>query len=212
LQWLGFEESAMESIQAHDLGMLYWFGSLHRPGLDRVAVNLTHLGDYVVMSAIVLAAAGVFVLLHRPRLAAILLLVTVLACGVEWGAKHLVGRPRPDVAWRLVEMPKDSSFPSGHALRMMALLGCLGMLTAEIVKGYWRDVAIVAGFGLGMLIGLTRVYLGVHYPFDVLGGWIAGLACALLGGAFTRPIQPLAPRGPCEPDPSGAAKTLDAPS
>jgi undecaprenyl-diphosphatase len=202
LQWLGFEESPMESIQAHDLGILYWFGSLHRPWLNSAAMYLTHIGDYVVMTAIVLAGTGVFVLLHRPRLAAILLLVTVLASGVEWGAKQLVERPRPDVAWRLVPMPKSSSFPSGHALRMMAVLGCLGLLTAEVVKGYWRDLAIVAGFGMAILIGLTRIYLGVHYPFDVAGGWIAGLACALLGGALARPIQSLTP--PSSPERSAS--------
>jgi undecaprenyl-diphosphatase len=177
----------MEALQAYDLGMLYAFERLRRPWLNPVVVRLTHLGDYAVMIGVVVAVAGMFLLLRRPRLGSILILVALLALGVERGAKLVVQRPRPDVAWRLIPLPNEPSFPSGHALCSMAIYGCIGMLAAEVVRGRWRRVVIVAGFGMGVLIGFTRPYLGVHYPLDVLGGWTAGLACALLGGALAVP-------------------------
>jgi undecaprenyl-diphosphatase len=201
----------MEALQAHDLGILYWFGSLHRPWLDAVAKALTHLGDHGVMTAVVLTATGVFLWLRKWRLACILVLVSLLALGVEYGAKLIVQRPRPDVAWRLIPLPNEWSFPSGHSLCSVAIYGCIGMLTAEVVTGRWRRRAIAAGFGMGILVGLTRPYLGVHYPLDVFGGWTAGLACALLGGALAAPYQSHGSRGPERPEKVGAPPVAHAP-
>src|SRR5947209_19864947 len=114
----------METLLGFDLGLLYFFGSLHRPWLDPLVRTLTHLGDYPVMIGVVLAAAGAFLLLRQPRLAGIVVLVALLALGVEWTAKLIVQRPRPEVAWRLIRLPNEPSFPSGHSLCAMAIYGC----------------------------------------------------------------------------------------
>src|ERR1700722_17474097 len=161
--------TAMEALEAHDLGTLYFFGSLHRPWLDPIVVCFTHLGDSPALVVVVLAAVGLFLLLRRPRLAGIIVLVSLLSWGVEWAAKHLVYRPRPDVVWRLVSMPSEPSFPSGHSLCSMAIYGCIGLLASRVVPGRWRGVVLAAGIGMGILVGLTRPYLGVHYPLHVLG-------------------------------------------
>jgi undecaprenyl-diphosphatase len=189
------EETRMEAVQAYDLGILYFFGSLHRPWLDPIVQALTHLGDYAVVTGVVVAAVGAFLLLRRQRYAAIVVGVALLALAVEWTAKLIVQRDRPNVNWRLIPLPDEPSFPSGHALCAMAIYGCIGLLAAQLVSRRWRWLPIAAGIGMGMMIGLTRVYLGVHYPIDVLGGWIAGLACALLGSTLAEENQP-APEAP----------------
>jgi undecaprenyl-diphosphatase len=177
----------VETLDAYDLGTLYFFGSLHRPWLNALAKALTHLGDTKVLIAVTLVAAMAFLVVRRRRFAGIVVLVAVLAHGVERLSKITVGRKRPDVAWRLVDLPSGASFPSGHALDSMAIYGCVALLTARLVSAWWRVAVIAGGVGLSLLIGLTRPYLGVHYPFDVLAGWIAGLAFAFLGSALADP-------------------------
>lgn len=100
--------------------------------------------------------------------------------------KSLFARPRPTVVphltWVLTE-----SFPSGHAMLSAIVYLTLGALGAQLVTRRWLQVYLVAvAVALTVLIGLTRVYLGVHYPTDVLGGWMAGLGWALLAGLVAR--------------------------
>jgi undecaprenyl-diphosphatase len=182
---------AMEAIEAYDQGMLYYFGSLHRPWLDAAARTVTALGQQPILSLVVLAAAAGFLILRRRRAAGIVVLVAVVSAGLERSAKYLVGRDRPDVAWRLIPLPDQPSFPSGHALCSMAIYGCIGLLAARLVAPRWRSLTAASGVALAVMIGLTRPYLGVHYPLDVLAGWTAGLACALAGSALSEPPQPL---------------------
>ncbi len=179
----------METMQAYDLGTLYFFNSIHHPWLDPVVIRLTLLGEFPLILLVVVAAVGLFLILRRPRLAGILVIVSLTAWGVEWSAKWFVQRPRPDVAWRLISIPSEPSFPSGHSLCSMAIYGCIGFLAARMVVGRWRGVVIASGIAMGLLIGMTRPYLGVHYPLDVLGGWTAGLAFALFGAALAEPRQ-----------------------
>jgi undecaprenyl-diphosphatase len=174
----------MESLHALDLGVLYFVGSLHRPWLDPLALSCTRLGDRPVLAAVVLAAAGVFLLLRRGRFALVLAAAALLGLCVEQLTKQLVGRPRPQVRWALVPAPGGPSFPSGHTLCATAVYVCLGLLAGRLLGPPWGRIPVALGVTLALLVGFTRPYLGVHYPLDVLGGWLAGLACALLGAGL----------------------------
>ncbi len=170
----------MERLQAVDEGTLFWFEGCHRPGLDDAMKFLTHLGDRWTLFAVVLVAALVFWLYGRRRTACIVLATALLGVSISWTVKHVVNRPRPDVAWRLVARPHDASFPSGHALNSMTIYGAIALTAAcGLRRRAVQGLLIALGLGLPLLIGVTRPYLGVHYPSDILAGWTAGLACAL---------------------------------
>ncbi len=184
----------MERLEAFDLGMLYWFGSWHHPWLDRVMVAATRLGNPLVLCLVLVVGALLLLRLRRRRLAAVLVLVGLLSWALDWGTKFAVARPRPDVAWRLTELPEVPSFPSGHALCSMAIYGSLGLLCSHLARRRWqRDGLVLGGVALSLLIGLSRPYLGVHYPLDVLTGWVGGLICVAMTAALTGPRQALVP-------------------
>src|SRR5262245_2339674 len=166
----------MEWLAGYDLGILYWFGPLHRPWLDPVAKVVSAVGDPWTLAGIGLVLA-LGLLLRSWRCAAGLVIVGLLSYGADYGVKRLVMRPRPDVAWRQVPMPYQPSFPSGHALRSMAILTTAGFLYGSLLGARWLGAV---GILLSLAIGLTRPYLGVHYPLDVIAGWVGGLALALI--------------------------------
>jgi undecaprenyl-diphosphatase len=101
---------------------------------------------------------------------------------LDAGVKALVQRPRPEVVRPLVPVPAGWGFPSGHALGSTAVyVSAALLLTAAPVRRWRRVLALIAALSLAFLIGFSRLYLGVHYVTDVVGGWAAGLALALFG-------------------------------
>ena len=106
-----------------------------------------------------------------------LALVVVASAGamvLSAGSKHLIGRDRPDVVphWREVTTP---SFPSGHATLAAAAYLTIGAILAQVVTGRWtRAYCLLLPACVVFIVGLSRLYFGVHYPTDVLGGWALG--------------------------------------
>jgi undecaprenyl-diphosphatase len=172
----------MEQIHAADLDALSWFGNRHSTAGDALMKSCTHLGDASVMAAVaVLFALMLYFLAGKRRTALILLLASLVAVGFTRSTKYLFDRPRPNVSWRLVPLPHTPSFPSGHSLNAMAIYGAFGLLAARHLRRRAVGILVlIVGFALPLLVGTTRPYLGVHYPSDVLAGWTAGFACALL--------------------------------
>lgn len=171
----------MEAVQAADEGTLFWFENHHCTLGNPIMKFATHLGDKYTVIAVVAAAVLLFFLAGRRRTAVIMLLASLLGLGISQSIKYVIKRERPDVAWRLVTRPHTPSFPSGHSLNSMAIYGSLTLLAARRVRRrFLAGVILVVGFALPLVIGVSRPYLGVHYPSDVLAGWTAGLACALL--------------------------------
>jgi undecaprenyl-diphosphatase len=156
---------------------------LHRPWLDPVMIATTHVSDAVVIAALAILTAIVLLILRRWRTAACIGAAMALAFLVGEVGKDVVNRKRPDVPWRVIALPKSASFPSGHALNSMAFYGAVALTIGRRLRSRWlRGFALAFGLGLPLLIGFSRVYLGVHYFTDVLGGWVVGLVLALLAG------------------------------
>jgi undecaprenyl-diphosphatase len=172
----------MEFVQEKDNGVLLWFGSEQGcPWLHKTMEVVTHLGDKWTVIGVVLAAVLVFWLCGRRRTACIVLAASVLGLSIAQAVKYTVHRPRPDVTWRQGALPRNPSFPSGHSLNSMAIYGSIALTASRgLRRRFVRWLVIALGLGLPVLIGLSRPYLGFHYPSDVLAGWIIGLACALL--------------------------------
>jgi undecaprenyl-diphosphatase len=165
--------------------IVQWFRRADDPALPRgpawmreVGIDITALGSTVVLMLVVIAVGG-FLWLQRERRLLVLLLASA-AGGILINAvmKAVFDRPRPSVVPHLREV-FTPSFPSGHAALSAVVYLTIGVLLFEVVKGraarlYCLAIAMAA---TGM-VGLSRVYLGVHYPSDVLAGWITGIAWA----------------------------------
>lgn len=142
--------------------------------------DITSLGSMTVLGLITAAVIG-FLIISGRRATPLLVLVSV-AGGAALSSLLKLGidRPRPDLVARLAEV-HTLSFPSGHAMLSAVTYLTLGALLARVLAGrsakiYVLSVAVL----LTVLIGVSRVYLGVHWPTDVLAGWCAGAAWAML--------------------------------
>jgi undecaprenyl-diphosphatase len=153
------------------------------------ALDITALGSATVLGLAVLAVAGFLLLQAMWRTA---VFVTVASFGgwfINGALKQWFQRPRPDVVPHLRDV-MTMSFPSGHALTSAVVYLTLGALTMRIAKRrltkfYCMAVAILAT----VLVGATRVYLGVHYPTDVIAGWLIGFSWALLCWIVERSLE-----------------------
>ncbi len=164
--------------QAFDVAVLKWLGAHHTKLLTAAAVELTYLGTGTVVLTIV-GVAALFLWHTEHKHSARLLLAAVAGNILLNGALKLVfHRPRPTVfAWQTVAVA--SSFPSGHAMSATVCYGTVAYLVARLQKHHWARVLTLTGAVLLIiLICGTRLYLGVHYPSDVLAGILVGLAWA----------------------------------
>ncbi|HWG46061.1 MAG TPA: phosphatase PAP2 family protein [Gemmataceae bacterium] len=191
----------MEYVHAADGNTFSWLESHHQPWLNEAMKFATLLGDKKTVIGVLLAAVLVFWLYGRRRTACIVLATAVLGLGIAQGVKLVANRPRPDVAWRVIDPPHSPSFPSGHSLNSMAIYGAIALTASRTLRRrIVRGLVIALGIALPLLIGISRPYLGVHYPSDVLAGWLVGLSCALLaycidarwgeGGSLARRVTP----------------------
>jgi undecaprenyl-diphosphatase len=157
------------------------------------------LGGYPVLTLLVAAVVG-YQLMARHYWAALLVLAATLG-GLLLSnlLKGIYARPRPDLVPHLTYV-SSPSFPSGHAMLSAIVYLTLGAMLARLVEGLWAKLYFVAiAIVLAVLVGISRVYLGVHYPTDVLAGWSAGLGWAVLCWLAARQLQR---RGMVEGDPA----------
>jgi undecaprenyl-diphosphatase len=187
------EEVREQSTQSFDEQVLRALRRADNPGeplgprwLSEAARDVTALGSLTVLALVVISVCGFLVFVRRWRTLALVLGATLGGAGVNSLLKNLVARPRPSVVPHLTWVLSES-FPSGHAMLSAIVYLTLGALLSELVQARWlKAYLLTVALGLTLLIGLTRVYLGVHYPTDVLGGWIAGLGWALVAALVGR--------------------------
>lgn len=167
------------------------------PWLDNLALEVTALGARVVVWMVVLIAS-VFLWSSRHHYSAALLWVSMLGAGfVNAALKVSFNRPRPDVfPWRTQHVGL-ASFPSGHAMTSIVVYGTLAFLIARLAptrllkRLTWTLAILVI-----LLIGWSRLYLGVHWPSDVLAGFVMGTAWAVICGLGIEAVRYFRTRRP----------------
>jgi undecaprenyl-diphosphatase len=159
------------------------------PWLRTGALDITALGSATVLALVVAAVTGYLLIHGLYRTGAFIFAASCGGWFLNWALKLAFDRPRPDIVPHLREVA-SSSFPSGHAMTSAAVYLTLGTLLMRLAQGrlakfYCIAVAMLAT----LLVGSTRVFLGVHYPTDVLAGWLLGLSWALVCWMIERALE-----------------------
>jgi undecaprenyl-diphosphatase len=157
--------------------------------LEEVARDLTALGGVAALSLVTAAVSGYLLISRKYDALALLLSATLGGLFLSTVLKESFHRPRPTVVPHKSQVI-TSSFPSGHSLNSAVVYLTLGSLLAGLCRQrrltlYFFGTAVVLTF----LIGVSRVYMGVHYPSDVLAGWFVGMAWALSCGLVARRLR-----------------------
>ncbi|MFA8386321.1 MAG: phosphatase PAP2 family protein [Pelagibaca sp.] len=165
--------------------------------IEEIGRDLTALGGVAVLTLATVLVALYF--LMRDRIGSMLFLISAVGGGIVLSsvAKEFFDRPRPDLV-PYGSLVYTASFPSGHSMMAAVAYLSLGVLIARVQPRRRLKVFILlTAVMLTLLVGISRVYLGVHWPTDVLAGWLAGAAWAAICFAVA---QYLARRGHIEPD------------
>lgn len=176
--------------QKFDGRVIRW--CVEHPGpqwLQDAARDITALGSITVLALVTAAVVG-YLLIARKRGAAVLLIVAVSGGLLISGLiKHIVHRDRPPREYQAAYV-FTHSFPSGHSMLSAVVYLTIGALLAQVTPGRGLKLYIIAvALVLTFLVGLSRVYLRVHWPTDVLAGWAAGLTWAILCLLVARYLQ-----------------------
>ncbi len=164
--------------QRFDVTALQWLASHHRPWLTTVMTEVTPLGTGIVVMTIVGVTTAFLWHTEHKVSAQLLLAATAGNITLNNVLKLYFDRARPNVfEWQT--HAASSSFPSGHAMSATVVYGTVAYLLARLQKHAWsRAITLVTAIVMIALICTTRLYLGVHYPSDVVAGIVVGLAWA----------------------------------
>ncbi len=169
------DEITGKTTQIFDHKITDYVLSFRTPALTQFFVIITDLGKfyaYLVMT--ILVSIFLFLKFRHWKFILQLLAITILSALSNVGLKRFIGRARPGIE-HLVSV-ETLSYPSGHAMSVMAFYGFLIYLAFQIKMAHWlRWLLCIIFSAFIFLVGLSRIYLGVHFPSDIAGGFIAGL-------------------------------------
>ena len=161
----------------------------HRDWIEDIGRDITALGSPIILGLFVLIVVSYLLLAGRRRLSLFMLVATSSGLLASALLKQSFNRPRPAPSFHGLYV-YSSSFPSGHAMLSALVYLTLGALIARLAPTRTlKFYVMLVAFVLTGLVGISRVYLGVHWPTDVLAGWAAGAAWALVCGAIARTIH-----------------------
>ena len=165
-----FDQAVMVAIHESEIGS--------SPRVGEIARDLTALGGVTVLTIVTLVAFGTAVFSGRSKLGWLGVSGVLVGSLATSLLKHSYNRPRPDL-FEHGSWVYNASFPSGHSMMSAVVYLTLGILVARIqqrrsVRWFIISIAIL----ITLLVGLSRIYLGVHWPTDVVGGWMLGGAWA----------------------------------
>lgn len=194
LCWVGFAAlvwlvTTGRTVAFDKPGLLFWrtgAGLVPRgPKYLLEAVrDLTSLGGVLLRNLIAIGAVAALLFLRLRREAVLLALTVIGAWLVEGAIKGLVGRPRPEIVPHLTEAG-GASFPSGHAFNSAVVYIAIALAFATLsARESVRLTILGTAIGLSLVIAWSRVWLGVHFPSDVMAGWFGGAGWAFLAAAL----------------------------
>lgn len=157
--------------------------------LEVAARDMTALGGTAFLLFLTLTIVGFLWIMGQPRAMALVLIATIGGTLLNSLLKGFFARPRPDFVPHL-QHAYLASFPSGHSLMSAVVYLTLASMLIRLVNTFWLKayLLIIAGL-MTFLVGISRVYLGVHYPTDVLAGWGIGIAWATFCWLVMRALQ-----------------------
>lgn len=173
-------------VQGADNACLAWMESLRSAGLTHRIMEISALGSIPVLILIGLVTVLYLYVRGDQKTTLRIFFIMVSAEVVAYTVKHLVARPRPvefiaEQAEGSISAEGLVSFPSGHGMMSAAIFLCIAFLLYNAAGGRGpRMVLAATAVGLVVAIGLSRVYLGVHNPSDVLAGWLGGTGWTLI--------------------------------
>jgi undecaprenyl-diphosphatase len=176
-----------------DVPILLAIRTTAQPRLDAIATTLTKTGVFWGVFPATLLLMLLLFIQRRWRALSYVLITSVGCIVINRAVKILLHRARPHL-WDSPAPELDYGFPSGHAMASMTFVVMLVILSWN---SRWRWPVVIAGALFVILIGWTRLYLGVHYPSDVLAGWMAALSWAVGVSFVIRPNQELKKSTPC---------------
>lgn len=158
---------------AFDTQILLAIRQIHTPLLDRLMVLITFLGEPWVLMVLAIVL-GMALILQKHRLEALTLLVSSSgALGLNIWLKEIFARSRPAL-WEQILDVRFYSFPSGHAMMSLVVYAVLAYGLALRFR-HQQAIIVLGSIALIAVIGFSRLYIGVHWPTDVIGGYAAGL-------------------------------------
>ena len=178
-----FDEAVMLAIRESD--------PTRSPRVGEIARDLTALGGVTVLTIVTLVSFGVAVFSGRTKLGWLGVSAVVAGSLATSLLKYSYDRPRPDL-FEHGSWVYNASFPSGHSMMSAVVYLTLGILVARIQRRRavrWFIVSI--SIMLTLLVGFSRIYLGVHWPTDVVGGWMLGGAWAVLVWIVAMKVDPI---------------------
>ena len=167
------EEITEPWLSTVDLVAMKLIHSWTAPGLTRVMFAFSGIGSWQFLLPTVASIVVVLILLRRNADASILAIAVGGSAGLNVLLKLWFHRARPDVAWALTH-EHSFSFPSGHAVAAFCFYATVTFLLVRKRSVLTRTALILAAIFMIVGIGLSRVYLGVHYPSDVAAGYLVG--------------------------------------
>jgi undecaprenyl-diphosphatase len=195
LSWLGSEVLEGDSF-ALDKAILRGLRSANDTALPigpawlkSAAIDITALGGVTVLTLITMLVVG-FLIADRKRSTALFVAAAVASGALLNSAlKGFFFRPRPELVPHLVQV-SSASFPSGHAMNSaMVYLTLAALLARSQARASVRLYLLGTALTLTLLVGATRVYLGVHWPSDVIAGWSIGAMWAILSSLVGKLLQ-----------------------
>jgi undecaprenyl-diphosphatase len=164
---LAFNYSLLADFDKAVIALVHKIPSQTQPFLE----SITILGNFFEDIILIVLIAG-WELIRRHYNRALVSILTLLAFPLFFLVKETVSRARPTGEFIIATGLPGFSFPSGHAVTSAAAFGLLAVMIFSHTKRPWRDIAFGICIFIILMIGISRVYLGAHYPTDVIAGWI----------------------------------------